>query len=72
MGMNREKQAIDYVNALRAYEKAADPIIEFDRMLTQWKNQLLSGNLLKILKICGNNLILLEKRLTHEDLRSFH
>jgi len=39
MGMNREKQAIDYVNALRAYEKAADPIIEFDRMLTQWKNQ---------------------------------
>lgn len=37
--MNREKQAIAYVNALRAYEKAADPIVEFDRMLNQWRNQ---------------------------------
>lgn len=37
--MNREKEAIAYVNALRAYEKAADPIIEFDRMLNQWRNQ---------------------------------
>jgi hypothetical protein len=37
--MNREKQAIAFVNALRAYEKALEPIIEFDRMLDKWKNQ---------------------------------
>lgn len=37
--MNREKQAIAFVKALNAYEKAAAPIVEFDRMLNQWKNQ---------------------------------
>lgn len=39
MALNREKQAIAFVNALRAYEKAAEPIVEFDRMLNQWKSQ---------------------------------
>ena len=37
--MSREKQAIAFVNALRAYEKAAEPIVEFDRMLDKWENQ---------------------------------
>ena len=37
--MNREKEAIAYVNALRAYEKALEPIIELDRMLDKWKDQ---------------------------------
>lgn len=37
--MNREKQAITFVNALRAYEKALEPIIELDRMLDKWKDQ---------------------------------
>lgn len=37
--MNREKQAIAFVNSLIKYEKAAEPIVEFDRMLNQWKPQ---------------------------------
>lgn len=39
MALNREKQAIAFVNSLRKYEKAAEPIVEFDRMLNQWKSQ---------------------------------
>lgn len=37
--MNRENLAVAYVNSLREYEKAAEPIVEFDRMLNQWKSQ---------------------------------
>lgn len=39
MALNREKQAIAFVNSLRKYEKAVEPIVEFDRMLNQWKSQ---------------------------------
>jgi uncharacterized protein YbaP (TraB family) len=39
MALNREKQAMAFVKALTAYEKAAEPIVEFDRMLDKWKDQ---------------------------------
>ena len=37
--MSREILAVRYVNALEAYEASSKPVIEFDRMLNQWRNQ---------------------------------